>query len=747
MHEVTKYLNSNLSVPFFVIVGDDEYVAAKEKLSSLGLDAVGISKYCTADRLPNIDRLFEDLKNGEVKVLVGLGEYLSLCGEAAAFDILSKLQDFNLHGNKTVLLLRGVAGTIKKLQANDLRFDNKRVFYLSEGKLDISMTCVPHSFELPGAIEGLNAILRTMERGLTTRIIAKTKREFASPLIDVRSINTAFDGIKHWIPSFILLVECGDDEMWKELMAALNAANGSIEAVFRSYGLSEHLLDDFDLLVQGVAFKNWLYFIALKLKINKISNTYLRYVLDVTTKVEDFKDNILNTIIEISPSDIRFEQFFKERNLLVEYFSEADIASFVRDNRVNLEDSLYRLTNRKSTEREELIALFGTLEKEKVLNRIKVTYPALYEYLHRYSFSDTKIDVELRTLFTDYFDKYKWQKVLNRLDDEFVRLVEDLALSTERKYNLLRSRNEIINGIDKSRTKLYWLDALGVEFLGFLQTTCKKMGLALTIHIGRAELPTSTELNKDFYVDWQSEDKVSDKRLDKVKHNGGADGGYNYENNTLPIHLQRELEIIEDVIEKIAVDLMKHKYGKILLTSDHGASRLAVIKEQEEKYETDTTSEHSGRCCKFLDDYELPFATEENGYLVLANYGRFRGSRKANVEVHGGASLEEVLVPIIEITLARPNIKVRLVKEAVYTDYKTFAIIEIFSNIKLNNVKVVIEGKQYESVRKDDNHYIVTTDIKRARTYRADIFDGDSPVGTVSFTAQGKNKSNNDFEF
>jgi hypothetical protein len=42
---------------------------------------------------------------------------------------------------------------------------------------------------------------------------------------------------------------------------------------------------------------------------------------------------------------------------------------------------------------------------------------------------------------------------------------------------------------------------------------------------------------------------------------------------------------------------------------------------------------------------------------------------------------------------------------------------------------------------------MVTTDIKRARQYQADIFDGDSLVGTVSFTAQGKNKSNDDFDF
>lgn len=36
---------------------------------------------------------------------------------------------------------------------------------------------------------------------------------------------------------------------------------------------------------------------------------------------------------------------------------------------------------------------------------------------------------------------------------------------------------------------------------------------------------------------------------------------------------------------------------------------------------------------------------------MLTDYGRFKGSRAANVEVHGGATLEETVVPLIEFTL------------------------------------------------------------------------------------------------
>ena len=63
---------------------------------------------------------------------------------------------------------------------------------------------------------------------------------------------------------------------------------------------------------------------------------------------------------------------------------------------------------------------------------------------------------------------------------------------------------------------------------------------------------------------------------------------------------------------------------------------MRILRRKEEKYETDTKGEHSGRCCKMFEPYDLPFAAEENGYLVLADYGRFKGSRAANVGITEG---------------------------------------------------------------------------------------------------------------
>ena len=44
-------------------------------------------------------------------------------------------------------------------------------------------------------------------------------------------------------------------------------------------------------------------------------------------------------------------------------------------------------------------------------------------------------------------------------------------------------------------------------------------------------------------------------------------------------------------------------------------------------------------------------ATDAEDFWALANYDRFKGSRKANVEVHGGATLEKSLFQLLRFRI------------------------------------------------------------------------------------------------
>jgi hypothetical protein len=735
---VYKYLNSSVKTPYFLFISDDQYKTAIDELSVLGLDFVQMSDFCgNDDKLPDIDGLLTYIEAADVNakskkfVVKGLGEYLALRGHGEASRTLSLLKDRNIGDAKVVLLLRGLASQIAGLQT-DPRFDNRRFSVIKKAECDLSITLAAPSVGL-SALPGFKALLAELENGRCGNVVVNTVVNLDEAIFTVHSISNAHDGIKFSTKGFALARSCGSDARWAELLTELNQSNSSLDEVFEKHGLGINLESGFYPRIVGSDYFNWLNFIYLKSKADTVENGYLRFVLDKTSRFEDFVSNILNAIIEIPHNDKRFSSFYRERKALVEKFPESDIADFVVNNRQKVPESIYKLTDGTRVEREEIIAW---LSQNGLIPELDSIYPALADYLKKYIFKCP----ELADLLTEYFEAYKRQKLSNKLETDFLEKVDQLART--RQFNRLPTRNEILDSVDKSGTFLYWLDALGVEYLGLIEALIQKRGLSVRVQIARAELPTITSINRDFFDAWQGRKEKNDA-LDDTKHSDA--GGYNFTNNELPIHLAKELDIIEAMIDKAATELALRHRKRLLIVSDHGASRLAVLRRKEEKYDTDTIGEHSGRCCKLFQPYDLPFAAEENGYLVLADYGRFKGSRAANVEVHGGASLEEVVVPIIELSLKDGSVMVKLVEDIVTVDFRTGTEIKLFFNSPVQDVSVVLSGKPYSASQIDTNHYSVKLpDTKRAGEYPADVYAGDNLIGKIMIRAQGKSGKIND---
>lgn len=736
---VKKYLASSDKTPFFLFVSDGQYASAIAELSVLGLDFVQMSSFCSGnDKLPDIDGLLSYIEaidvntKGNKFVVTGFGEYLALRGNNEAKRALSRLKDLNIARVKVVLLLRGLASQIVGLQT-DPRFDNRRYCVIDKAECNLSFTLAAPSVGL-SALSGFKVMLADLENGRCGNVVVNTAVDLDEAMFTVHRISSAYEGVKFSTICFALPRSCGSDTRWAELLTELNKSNGSLDEVFEKHGLGGNLESDFYARVSGNDYCNWLYFICLKCKADTLPNGYLRFVLERTRRFEDFVGNVLNTIIEIKHSDTRFVAFYRERKMLVEKFPESDIADFVVNNRKVESESIYKLTDSTKSEREEIIAW---LSQNSMITQIESIYPALAAYLKRYVFKCP----EMADLLSDYFEAYKQQKISNRLEPGFLEKVDELAHSP-RKFNRLPTRNEIIDGLDKTDTYLYWLDALGVEYLALIEALAQKRGLSVRVNIARAELPTITSMNRDFFDAWPGH-KEKNNELDDTKHNDV--GGYNFTNNELPIHLAKEIAIIEAMIGKAATDLALRHCKRFLIVSDHGASRLAVLRCKEEQYETDTKGTHSGRCCNLFQPYDLPFAAEENGYLVLADYGRFKGSRAANVEVHGGASLEEVIVPIIELSLKNGNVTVKLVNEVVIVDFRTGTEVILFFNSPVQDVSVVLNGKPHPATQIDANHYAVKLpDLKRASDYPADVYAGDNLIGKIIIKAKSKSGKVND---
>ena len=748
-NEVEKYISAAKGLPFFYFVGDDDYTETLAELKQHGVRISRISDFCPKDdKYPDIDDIVDHFRTLDIDytsnkhVLVGLGEYLALRGADFAAKTLTRLKDTTLGTARVILLLRSAPPQVYSLVKEDHRLnEGQRVFVSSNIFSSISICRTKYSLGKDTA-KGIKGLLRNLEDGAKGTCYVTTPIEFGEAVFPVSNVGTAYDAIRQKFPKIRLSSDMGTEQQWGQLFAELEKRK-TIEAIWKKYKIPGDLEEDLYQNCAGLEFCNWLFFVFLKLHIAELDNSYLRYVVGATNQYDALKDNILTEIIRIPKNDTQFGTFRSERKRLLQGFPESDLAIFIRANDVDPEESIYRLTDSTSLERKEIITW---VTKYGYIKEIDTIYPALGKYLQNYVFDCGNIS----DMLTDYFKQYRMQKVENRIDSKFLTIVEEIAHSMP--YTRLETRDSAILRIEnKPSAFLYWIDALGVEYLSYITQRVREKGLAMHVDITYADLPTITSVNREFYDKWPGSLKYKEKELDEIKHK--ENGGFSFEKCEAPIHLDSELRIIDRAIDQAATELAMHRCKLFVIASDHGASRLAVIHRQEEKYETDTKGEHSGRCCKEFDSCDLPYAIKENGYVVLADYGRFKGSRKANVEVHGGASLEEVVVPVITLRLKKSfDTEVKLLKpESIIADRTNGATIRLYISDLENGkcVSVLIGDKRYDAVREDQTHYTVRlTDIRRSRkNISAGVYDGDDLIGNVVFDIKGKiATTNDDFE-
>lgn len=376
----------------------------------------------------------------------------------------------------------------------------------------------------------------------------------------------------------------------------------------------------------------------------------MQYVFNISANYEAYHQNLFFALLEVKDEKL-FNEFYSQRKAAVKNISTQYVTEYL-ERLKNLpagSNVIKYLTDNTAEERRAMIqAVQG---KEKIPAILRKNYAAIKDYLADYDFGDEEI--------TRYFRRYKKIKVCNVDDANFKSLVRELAI--ERPANKFETRRAILDRVD-GKAKLYWLDALGIEFLSYIKSRATRNGLSAQIEIARADLPTLTAQNKSFYDDWQGDKFDKNSKLDELKHSPeqfDADGKC-----SAPTYIDDEFQIIDDVIAEIKTALSQQTITKIILTSDHGASRLAVMYGRENKHKMNSVGEHSGRCCPINELDEKPTcATEENGWWVLANYDRFAGGRLDSVEVHGGATLEEILVPVIEFSLKVAKVEVKLPSE------------------------------------------------------------------------------------
>lgn len=279
----------------------------------------------------------------------------------------------------------------------------------------------------------------------------------------------------------------------------------------------------------------------------------------------------------------------------------------------------------------------GKIEK----NCIKNLFPELYAYLLPSSVQTEKGNGWIN----EYLQEYCLSKVGNRETGILANKLKELNAS-QASFETWRNGFKTVKTLMHNRQDIdiyYWIDGLGVDWIPFITRVIDKHkadGVFLNeIYVAASELPTITSVNKTKL------DELAHGKLEKI---GDVDRFAHTQKN-YPAYLIEEFRIVEDAISKV---LSLYNGKKIAFVSDHGISYMAQFGAGLNLAGVETN--HAGRCGRWIKGS----APTDNNYIVLddgqtlcsLNNNSLSAKTPIGQGAHGGATPEEVLVPIIIVS-------------------------------------------------------------------------------------------------
>ena len=698
------------------------------------------SDYCKKDEFPQIDRLFHDLETmGGTSFVTGLTSFLKLRGEQELRKVISEILSMTTAGHVVVVTYqchRYMDFKDPRLQLRIAVLDGEEQttpeIYLSSPGL--SLKGVP-------TINGIDSFSVSVESTSADKLIvftSKEKADYPKALYRIVGLSKAYDALLQKDPKTSELSKSiGTDEQWKYALGLFEKRPDWIAVIDGEFGNHMTLEIHVQNYNRMASDRLWLYFVGLKLFGAK-NNWCLNYASARSSSLRELISNVYRGILNKNVKDADFWDCYESRKMLLNQIGNpsAELTSYCKVVVGKGKNAIYYLTDNTEQEKEVIFTFLdqygAEYKRDELMGILKRVYPDLFAYLQPYRFRNELLD--------NYFQDYKYQKVINKILPDFETIV--LEQAEKREYNLiLEPRSSKIEKLSTKDSLLYFMDAMGVEYLGYIMSVCRELQLNAKITVCRCELPSITSRNKEFLELWDEKQIVSIKDIDDIKHHGKFDYDY-YSNSKLPLHLMKEMETIHDTLEKIRNKLISGgTIKRAIMIADHGASRLAVLHDTENVWEMEEKGQHSGRCCPKSDvDVQPDYATDAGDFWALANYDRFRGGRKANVEVHGGATLEEICVPIIELTYSDGKVEVHLMPAdaemvdftgvlEIEVSFRKKAAIKMFMTAELPDVSVTVDGKNYEAEPLENGFYRVNMpDLRKPGTYSADVYSGDNIV-------------------
>lgn len=374
-------------------------------------------------------------------------------------------------------------------------------------------------------------------------------------------------------------------------------------------------------------------------KICSEQNLYIKWLLKGYAILEDNGNNYFYEVIKSSDiNDVLIEKIwfdiFDDYNpsyaiqryeILIDFYNKIKPSENIEERLIQLlknnEQLIPLLTGITQVEKEYIVELYSLNKVND--NYIKKYYSDLSSYIDNVSFVNNIGWIE------NYFIEYKNSKINNKPSTKLNDILKEKNKNKDSFFSWYTDTSfKEISDFDIDKEKTFWIDGLGIEWLGVIKSHAFNKGFSCDFYLSKSKLPTTTHCNR--FNDIKKTDALDKEYIHKQ-------ASYQY-----PKNLIEEIDIIKNILDN-------HLCDNLTIVSDHGFSAFCSFKTKINSFDND---EHEGRCAKvddILDDtnyfsYDFP---ECGRYLVSLNHTSL--NNKTRREAHGGATPEEVIVPIIRI--------------------------------------------------------------------------------------------------
>lgn len=380
-------------------------------------------------------------------------------------------------------------------------------------------------------------------------------------------------------------------------------------------------------------YKIWL----LKLYINSLTDFNDTYLHLIFNSLKEYSYYSFTKLYFLNIFDLKdYDRFISERLKGLKILLKDENSDIYEDLLLNKikdmpSEIIYKCITGLTYFEKELIV-------KNIINYKNISLDSIYPELDYYVKDELIKDSFINEEIYDYIVEYKKSKINNTVTDKFKQLINTLNNDSESFYKWYYSYKDIKDFINDKIDEVIQIDALGIEFASLLLNILQdeNENYLFNLHLAKVNLPSITEVNK-------IDKAVFIRDLDQFIHN---ENYYSY-----PKTLIKEIEIIAAIARKISE---KFKLGKknILITGDHGLSVFGISQFLGKKRYNFNNAEHGGRYVKLqpgeiyseCEDY-IVYEYQGNSYLVpIKHVSLFQIPRG---ESHGGATPEEVLVPVI----------------------------------------------------------------------------------------------------